>query len=101
MPLGIPHSVFLSWDETDQDKAIEWSLDKASRCSGCGTRKEDWKRDPLAFIGQVEVCPGCAALEQEHENISSAEQEGAKLKGARVFLIPRQMVTPGTPDVFT
>jgi hypothetical protein len=35
-PHGIPHSVFLSWSERDQDLALAHDVRAADRCPGCG-----------------------------------------------------------------
>src|SRR5690606_30445805 len=39
---GIPHSVFLSWDADDRDKAIWHYLRERDRCGSCGTRRAEW-----------------------------------------------------------
>lgn len=88
VPHAIPHSVFLSWDEDDQDKALAFEALQRATCSGCGTRIEEWdpKRggDRSAYVGQHHQCPGCEALEQEREhNVSDG------LKGVRVYLVPK------------
>ena len=82
-PKGIPHSRFLAWSEDDQDKALAWQRHEALACGGCGTREGEWEADPLAWLGDIVHCPGCAALEQERENIP----EGSR--GMRVRLVPR------------
>lgn len=83
VPLGIPHSEFLSWSSDDQELALSYLRYKASACPGCGTRAEDWARDKDAFITHTEVCPGCERVEQEREN------DVAKRKGTRISLLPR------------
>ncbi len=82
VPRGIPHSVFLSWDEMDQDKAIEWLRREARKCPTCRTTREEWERDPTAYIGAHDICPGDEILEQERENVP----DGAK--GVRLYLQP-------------
>lgn len=69
VPLGIPHSKFLSWDPDDQDKAIGYTREQARVCR-CGTRQSEWKDDRYAYVGQQRQCPGCEVLEQERENVS-------------------------------
>lgn len=85
MPLGLPHSRFLGWDELDQDKALAWMRERAKQCPGCGTRAEEWKRDRFAYVGQTRYCPGCEVLEQERENV----REDAR--GVTVHLAPREL----------
>lgn len=43
MPLGIPHSAFLAWDEDDQDLALAWNLYRASGCPQCGLHDDEWR----------------------------------------------------------
>jgi len=90
VPLGIPHSKFLEWDELDQDKALAWTRERAKCCPGCGTRAEEWKRDRFAYVGQTRYCPGCEILEQERENV----REDAR--GVTVHLTPLALAAP--PD---
>ncbi len=82
-PRGIAHSEFLSWDECDQDKALEWAREQATVCSGCGTRKVEWERDRFAYVTDAFICSGCELVEQERENIPE------KAKGVRIRLLPR------------
>jgi hypothetical protein len=90
VPQGIPHSVFLGWDHLDQDKAIAWTLEQRKICGGCGTRKSEWDSDRNAYIGHIEVCPGCEVIAQEQEN---AQHSGRK--GLKVGLVPKGMETTG------
>lgn len=83
VPLGIPHSRFLSWLPDDQDKALAYQRHVNETCTGCGTRRDEWERDPDAFIADVTICPGCERIEQENEN------GPAKKKGAKVGLLPK------------
>lgn len=106
MPLGIPHSVFLAWDELDQDKAISWRREQAKVCPTCRTRKAEWAADKTAYIGHIEQCPGCEVLEMERENLQDVEQRGNGAKGLQVTLVPKavhehmtaeqQLATKGT-----
>lgn len=84
MPLGIPHSVFLSWDEDDQDKALAYVKEQESVCDGCGTREEVWRQDRYAYVGWNITCPGCEIIEQENENV------GEKSRGVKTMLVPRE-----------
>lgn len=82
MPLGIPHSRFLSWDEEDQDKALAFVRAKAELCPECGTREHDWQQDPDAWRSNNRRCKGCEVLEIERGNIPEGE------KGVKVYLEP-------------
>ncbi len=81
MPLGIPHSKFLRWSELDQDKALAWAAAQREICV-CGTRRSEWERNPNAYVGFIDQCPGCELIELERDNVP----EGTK--GAKVGLIP-------------
>ncbi len=85
MPLGLPHSKFLSWTPLDQDKALAWRRAQAELCQGCGTRSSEWAKDRFAYVGQTRYCPGCEILEQERENI----REG--VQGVTVHLVPKDL----------
>ena len=82
-PKGIPHSRFLDWPPDDQDKALAYQRFVAETCGSCGTRPEEWEADKFAFVGDQVHCSGCAALDQERENVP----EGAK--GVHVRLVTR------------
>jgi hypothetical protein len=75
VPLGIPHSTFLQWDEEDQDKAIAWSIEERSRCSRCGTKPQDWLDErgrvlePPPYRATDRRCYGCATLDSHREEI--------------------------------
>lgn len=90
MPLGIPHSEFLTWSSLDQDKALAHARDQLERCPSCGTRHEDWERDRLAFVADAYRCSGCEAIEQEQANLRVMEEEDSTAaRGMHVRLIPR------------
>lgn len=88
MPLGIPHSVFLTWDEVDQDKALAYQREQATVCV-CGTRQAEWEADRFAYVAESRQCPGCELLEMERENVPD------KAKGVRSFLVPRALTDEG------
>lgn len=89
MPLGIPHSKFLDWDETDQDKALAWHDLQSSRCSHCGTYPDEWLdadgqiKDPPPYTVDSTRCRGCLELEEERK---AAEQGHAVMHGLYFFL---------------
>lgn len=90
MPAGIPHSVFLSWDEDDQDKALAYRREQATVCTGCGTRRAEWEADRFAYVAQSHQCPGCEVLSQEQDNVPP------KARGVHSYLVPRAFAT--VPD---
>lgn len=87
VPLALPHSEFLSWDEEDQDKALAHLRYQASVCNGCGTRKDEWSEDRFAYVAQSDRCLGCEVLAQEKDNLPE------DTKGIRLFLVPRAFAT--------
>lgn len=86
VPLGIPHSKFLSWSEDDQDKAIAWTLDQQSLCGQCRTRRSDWEENEYAYIARVERCPGCEAIEYKQDDTQEQAKMGASTKGLKFYL---------------
>ena len=86
VPLGIPHSVFLSWEEDDQDKALAYQREMAKVCSGCGTRQVEWDEDPDAYIGWVRRCEGCSRLNRERLNLGDEHDPSA-----HIGLLPRHV----------
>lgn len=91
--------MFLSWDTQDQDKALAWLRDQSARCSGCGTRKDEWVRDKFAYVVHTEQCPGCEQVEAEHEEM---REDAHRKMGVKVTLIPRglalSMIDEGAYD---
>lgn len=83
--MGLSHSQFLSWPAEDQDKALAYLRFERQRCSGCGTRKAEWERDPFAYVGNTRKCPGCEVLEQEAENVDENDRSRAWKHG----LVPK------------
>lgn len=80
VPLGIPHSKFLSWSDEDQDKALQYVLRENSRCKRCGTFPEDWleydediggmvAREPAPLEVESHKCYGCLELQEAEEEI--------------------------------
>lgn len=62
-PLGIPHSEFLRWKESDQDKALAWHQREQQRCSRCGTHPEDWNTVRFPYTPMMDVCRGCEHMD--------------------------------------
>ena len=96
MPLGIPHSQFLSWSADDQDKAIAFNRAKAEVCDRCGSRESDWvdpdrpgrllERPPLTPFAHK--CHGCAEIEQYR----AAELKDGPPPGVTILLAPEELV---------
>jgi hypothetical protein len=84
VPLGIPHSRFLSWPPDDQDKALAYMRAKAELCPACGTREAEWQEDFDAYIADVERCKGCERLEMTRAEVQQAGDVAGK--GIKVVL---------------
>lgn len=71
-PRGIAHEgQFLTWSQSDRDKAIWWYLRDRAECSKCGTRDEEWTgadgRIRHAYYAAIMNCEGCAERERGEE----------------------------------
>lgn len=72
-PLGLPHSKFLGWDPSDQDKAIAWVIHNMSKCPQCGTFPEDYMGDngrplePPPMVVKTKRCYGCVLLDDNQK----------------------------------
>lgn len=82
-PRGIPLSVFLSWDDQDQDAALAWQAHEARRCPSCKTHPDEWDPDTGgrrdAYTADVAVCPGCRNLDTAKANNADKVPAGAHL----------------------
>lgn len=80
-PKGIPHSVFLDWDEEDQGKALAHLLHKANQCPRCGQFPEDWideegrLRIPTPKIAQTVACNACSVVQDRQKMIEKENQD--------------------------
>lgn len=86
----IRHSEFLTWSQSDRDKAI-WSLVRErSTCGGCHTRREEWNPKEgghlAAYAPVLELCHGCRAIEQERER----HGDDGPPAGSHIVLKPRK-----------
>lgn len=72
-------SVFLGWDQRDQDAALTWSAHESRRCPGCGFHPDEFPRTPHAH---VDVCPGCVATERTSKT-AEAKERGARVRLSR------------------
>jgi hypothetical protein len=72
-PQGIPHSVFLSWADSDQDKALAWIAHDRGKCPYCGTFPDEWigpdgmSLEPPPYGVSAVRCYGCVALKDERD----------------------------------
>lgn len=55
----IPHSEFLDWDLEDRAKALAYRVEKAERCSMCGTAPWEWEENKFAYMVEERHCRGC------------------------------------------
>jgi hypothetical protein len=81
-PRGIPLSAFLSWDDADQDAAIQWQSYEGQRCPGCGTHPDDWT-DGNGWVAEPHRCPGCHRVEAENvklQHIKEADRRGVRIR---------------------
>lgn len=64
---GIPHSQFLDWDQTDQNKVLAYLFEDSLRCGMCGTADWEWeKEDENGLVKPIRAyepvghfCMGC------------------------------------------
>lgn len=87
VPLGIPHSAFLSWSPIDQDKALAYRREMRTVCGGCGTRKVEWEQDSNAYVGHLEYCEGCSRRAAEDDNLPQGQVER---RGWRTGLVTKE-----------
>jgi hypothetical protein len=79
---GIPHSTFLQWDPEDKAKVIAFILEKAARCSSCGTAPWEWENNKFAYTAVDELCQGC------YQKTVYQDTMGKPLPGTNVKLVP-------------
>lgn len=69
----IRHSEFLTWSQSDRDKAIWWQIRQAETCRNCGTRPEEWDPDRggdyYAYEPVVDVCRGCEVKAPKQDSV--------------------------------
>jgi hypothetical protein len=80
---AIPHSEFLEWDVEDKAKVMAYILEKAARCTQCGTAPWEWEENKFAYTPVEELCMGC------YKKSVFQDTEGSKgLPGTNVRLVP-------------
>lgn len=72
------------WVPEDLEWAIAYEQYLSTVCGSCGTRREDWEKDPDAYVAQSDRCPGCYELALGDAEIPEAERG----KAARSVLVP-------------
>lgn len=79
---GIPHSKFLSWSAEDRSKALAYTLEKATRCTMCGTAQWEWDEDKFAYTAIEDFCKGC------YQKQVAQEETANSLPGTSIRLVP-------------
>jgi len=82
---GIPHSFFLGgplrWSQDDRAKAVAFLIEKATRCTMCGTAPWEWEANRYAYEPVIKLCRGCEIKE-------SVSDQTDKRHGVSVELAP-------------
>lgn len=92
VPLGIPHSEFLSWSESDQDMALAYVEFQREICKSCGTIDADFRDekgrllDPPPMEAVDMLCAGCR-MTNDHRNFLENEAK-ADMAGRYIALRP-------------
>jgi hypothetical protein len=60
-------------------------MEKADRCSMCGTAPWEWEADPYAYDPIYVTCPGCQRKE------ALADDDTPRPKGTTVRLVPKRV----------
>jgi hypothetical protein len=87
----VPYSVFLRWDEGDQDTALAYERYLAGLCPQCRTPRHDWEHDRFAYVADIDQCPGCETVSQAQRQLQDQLPEGEASKGYYVALVPREI----------
>jgi hypothetical protein len=74
-PRGIALSVFLRWEQADQDAALDWLGYESARCKGCGTHPDEWET-PESFHAHPVQCKGCQAQQRVSDALQSHQERG-------------------------
>lgn len=87
--MGIPYSHWLGgpnrWTDHDRDLALAYRREMALRCNQCNTRQDEWDANPNAYVGHIRICPGCARLEDEQDNVPKGT------RGVHTSLVPEEV----------
>lgn len=76
----------MAWEPEDRSKAIAFMMEKAARCTRCGTADWEWDEDPYAYTAVRQVCRGCQKLELVEDDPTET-----KPAGSTVVLIVRAL----------
>ena len=86
---ALPYSEYLErWEPSDRSIVIAVTMERAERCSMCGTAQREWDDDPFAYAPERVTCPGCRARETLQSDTS--EPLG---KGVSVVLMTSAQIT--------
>ncbi len=88
------------WLDEDRRKVMEWQADRRDHCGTCGQRQSEWRDEngvellnpPFELVKSV--CPACAWLEQDREEMQKERQGRPGLK----FGFRRVQEDPGVSD---
>lgn len=69
----------------DRAKVSAVTLERADRCSSCGTSGWEWEEDPYAYHPIFVTCPGC-----QRKEILAAD-DTPRPKGTSVRLVSKHM----------
>lgn len=87
-PHGLPHSHFLGgpagWTGHDRELALAWLMRRNATCPGCGTRPDEWQRDPYAYVPTPVLDKGCEVLKGAESQLEDRDREA----GTRIVLVP-------------
>jgi hypothetical protein len=101
---GIPHSVFLGrvvgpgepqWLDADRNKATWWMIHQQSTCPECGTRPDEWKGDPHAYVPEQHHCRGCEVMAQGQADLERMYKGKQVRRGTTMRLKRSGDVTAG------
>ena len=82
---GIAYSEYLDrWNEVDRATVTAVALERADRCSMCGTAGHEWEEDPYASEAVRVSCPGCLRRE-----VLQSDSDAGVGRGVSVRLLTR------------
>lgn len=93
-PLGLPHSKFLDWDPTDQDKALAWLGFEKSKCPSCNTFPSEYldaegrMKYPPPYRVYTEICYGCVAIHDKNEEMTKMSHDKQPPVGIHMRMVP-------------
>lgn len=99
MKLAVPHSIFALgrrpapgepiWLDEDTEAVLAWFRYEATRCPGCGLRREDWDPalggDPSRFTVTTETCVPCEEKAVKQEQVS--KEDAVFQRGKHIVIV--------------